>query len=144
MTFDICVLARQLPIALELARACPDVQFVLDHCGVPNVRNRALDPWRADIARLAALPNVACKISGLVAYADPLQWTIEDLRPFFEHVISAFGWDRVVWGSDWPVCTNSTSLSRWVEATHELLAGAGNDEKIGLLRRNALRIYRLF
>lgn len=143
LTFDLCVLARQLPIATALAAACPDVQFVLDHCGVPDVRAQALDPWRADIAALARLPHVACKISGLVAYADPERWSAEDLRPFVEHVIATFGWDRVVWGSDWPVCTLTADLTRWVAATHELLVGTTEDEKAKLLHANAAHFYRL-
>lgn len=143
LTFDLCVLARQLPVAAALARACPDTSFVLDHCGVPDVKARALDPWRADIERLAALPNVACKISGVVAYADPEGWTVADLRPFVEHCIASFGWDRVVWGSDWPVCTQTADLRRWVEATHQLLEGTSDDERARLLSRNAERLYRL-
>jgi len=143
LTFDLCVLARQLPIATALAAACPDVQFVLDHCGVPDVRARALDPWRADITALARLQNVACKVSGLIAYADPEHSSAEYLRPFVEHVIAKFGWDRVVWGSDWPVCTLTADLTRWVAATHELLAGTTLDEKAKLLHANATRFYRL-
>lgn len=142
LTFDLCVLARQLPIAARLADACPDVRFVLDHCGVPDVAGRALGPWRADLADLARRPNVACKVSGLVAYAGP-DWTVDDLRPFVEHAISAFGWDRVVWGSDWPVCTLTADLGRWVAATHALLAGASEEEKRKLLSANAERIYRI-
>ena len=143
LTFDLCVLARQLRIALHLARSCPDVQFILDHCGVPDVRGRALDPWRADLAAVARLPNVACKISGLVAYADPDGWSVEDLRPFVEHAIAVFGWDRVLWGSDWPVCNLTADLGRWVAATHDLLVGTSEDDKARLLGRNAERFYRL-
>jgi predicted TIM-barrel fold metal-dependent hydrolase len=143
MSFDICVQARQLPLALRIARACPEVQFILDHCGVPNVKDRALDPWRAHIAELAREPNLACKVSGIVAYADPQGWTADDLRPFVEHVIESFGWDRVVWGSDWPVCTLTADLGRWVAASRTIIAGesAGNQTK--LLNGNARRLYRL-
>ena len=143
LPFDLCVRADQLPIGLELAKACPRVQFILDHCGVPNVKDRDLDPWRANITALSALPNVACKVSGIVAYADPRGWTVAELRPFFDHVVAAFGWGRVVWGSDWPVCTLAADLTRWVAATHELLAGASLDEKRKLLSGNAGRLYRL-
>jgi predicted TIM-barrel fold metal-dependent hydrolase len=143
LSFDLCVLPRQLPIATKLARKCPDVQFIVDHCGVPNVKDRELDPWRQNMRSLAALPNVACKISGIVAYGDPVNWTGADLKPFFEHCIEAFGWDRVVWGSDWPVCTLTADLGRWVAATHELLAGTSDGEKERLLSRNAERIYWL-
>jgi predicted TIM-barrel fold metal-dependent hydrolase len=143
LTFDFCVLPRQIPIALDIARRCSDVQFILDHCGVPDVKARALEPWRAHIRAIAALPNVAAKVSGIVAYADPTGWTVDDLRPYVEHVIECFGWDRVVWGSDWPVCTLTADLTRWVAATRELIAGASPEEQAKLLSRNAERIYRL-
>jgi predicted TIM-barrel fold metal-dependent hydrolase len=142
LTFDLCLLARQLPLGVALARKCPDVQFVLDHCGVPDVAGEALDPWRERIRQLAALPNVVAKISGIVAYARP-DWTVSDLRPFVEHVIESFGWNRVVWGSDHPVCTKTANLSRWVAATRTLIAGASEDEQAALLHRNAERVYRL-
>jgi predicted TIM-barrel fold metal-dependent hydrolase len=142
LSFDLCVLARQLPIAEKLAQSCPDVRFVLDHCGVPDIAGRALDPWREGITRMAALPNVACKISGVVAYAGA-DWTTEDLRPYVEHCIQAFGWDRVVWGSDWPVCTLTADLARWVRATEALLAGCADSERDRLFSLNARRIYRL-
>jgi len=142
LSFDICVQARQLPLALRIARACPDVQFILDHCGVPKVKDRELDPWRSHIKTLAAEPNVAAKISGVVAYADA-GWTVDDLRPFVEHVIASFGWDRVVWGSDWPVCTLTADLGRWVTATRAIIASESQDNQAKLLNANARRIYRL-
>ncbi|MBV9480402.1 MAG: amidohydrolase [Acidobacteria bacterium] len=143
LSFDICVLDRQLPIAINLVRACPDVTFILDHCGVPRVKERVLDPWRTHIVELSSFPNVYCKISGLVAYADPLRWTAEDLRPYVEHVLSSFGWDRVMFGSDWPVCTVSASYQKWVETLASLteMAGAANQRK--LFYENAVRVYRL-
>jgi predicted TIM-barrel fold metal-dependent hydrolase len=141
-SFDLCVQARQLPLALRIARACPDVQFILDHCGVPPVKDRAFDPWRADMKALAAEPNVACKISGIVTYAG-VDWTADDLRPFVEHVIESFGWDRVVWGSDWPVCTLTADLGRWVAATRTIIADESTDNQQKLLNGNARRLYRL-
>ena len=143
LSFDLCVLPRQIPTAIALARACPDVQFVLDHCGVPDVKARAMEPWRAGVAAIAALPNVAAKLSGIVAYAAPDTWTVDDLRPYAEFVIERFGWDRVMWGSDHPVCTRAASLGRWMAATHALLQGASESEKARLLGLNARRIYRL-
>jgi predicted TIM-barrel fold metal-dependent hydrolase len=144
LTFDLCLLARQLPVGMELVRACPDTTFVLDHCGVPDVKTGVLSPWREYIREFATLPNVAaCKISGIVTYADPDTWTTEDLRPWFEHVIACFGWDRVVWGGDWPVCTLSSSLARWVETTRTLAAGASESERARLFHLNAERIYRV-
>jgi predicted TIM-barrel fold metal-dependent hydrolase len=142
LTFDLCTRASQLPIAAELVDACPSVTFILDHCGVPDVKGRAFDPWRADLRALAQRPNVSCKISGLVAYA-AANWTVADLRPWVEHVIASFGWDRVVWGGDWPVCTLGAPLSRWVEAIKELTAGASVDERARLFHRNAEHLYRV-
>jgi len=143
LSYDICVLDRQLPIAINLARHCPHVTIILDHCGVPRVKDRVLDPWRQNIAELAKLPNVNCKVSGLVAYADPAHWTIEDLRPYVDHVISCFGWDRVMFGSDWPVCTLSATYKRWVEALRAITQNAGEANQRKLFCDNAVRVYRL-
>jgi predicted TIM-barrel fold metal-dependent hydrolase len=141
--FDICVRADQLDKAIALADACPDVQFVLDHCGVPAVKDRIEHPWRRDMTEIARRPHVAVKISGVVAYADGATWTLDDIRPYVEHPIESFGWNRVVWGSDWPVCTLTASLSTWVAATLALTRGCSADERNQLLSGNARRIWRL-
>lgn len=143
LTFDICVLARQIPLATRLARECPRVQFILDHCGVPDVASGRLDPWRKHIREIANLPNVACKVSGVVAYCAPSEVSAEAIRPYVEHCLEQFGWDRVVWGSDWPVCTMRASLQRWVEITNLLIATADEGDMRKLARDNAIRIYRL-
>jgi predicted TIM-barrel fold metal-dependent hydrolase len=143
LSFDLCVLARQLPIALNLASQCPDVAFVLDHCGVPDVKGRSLDPWRAHIRELSNLPNVSCKISGLVAYANPVNWQAEDLRPFVDHAIESFGWDRVMFGSDWPVCNLTASYQQWVTTLLSLTHAAGEAKQRKFFHDNAIRIYRL-
>ena len=141
--FDLCVRADQIGKAVALADLAPRVQFVLDHCGVPDVKGRAEHPWREDIAEIARRPNVAVKISGVVAYADAATWTLDDIRPFVEHAIASFGWDRVVWGSDWPVCTLGGSLSTWLAAIQALTQGASVDERDRLFARNARRLWRL-
>jgi predicted TIM-barrel fold metal-dependent hydrolase len=143
LCFDICVLARQLPVAINLASKCPHVAFVLDHCGVPEVKDQVVDPWSGHIRELSKLPNVSCKISGLVAYANPANWRVEDLRPFVDHVIESFGWDRVMFGSDWPVCNLAASYQQWVETVLFLTHAAGEANQIKLFHDNALRIYRL-
>jgi predicted TIM-barrel fold metal-dependent hydrolase len=142
LNFDICMRADQLPLAAALADSAPDVTFVLDHCGVPDVAAGALEPWRSHIVELARRPNVNAKISGIVAYAKP-DWTVSDLAAFAEPVIEAFGWDRVVWGSDHPVCTKTANLTRWVEASRQIVSGASEDEQARLFHRNAERIYRV-
>ena len=143
LSFDICVLARQLPVAINLASKCPHVAFVLDHCGVPEVKDQVVDPWSGHIRELSKLPNVSCKISGLVAYANPANWRAEDLRPFVDHVIESFGWDRVMFGSDWPVVNLAASYQQWVETVLSLTHAAGEANQIKLFHDNALRIYRL-
>ncbi|ESX90167.1 hypothetical protein X756_06315 [Mesorhizobium sp. LSHC412B00] len=95
------------------------------------------------MTEIARRPNVIGKISGVVAYADAGSWTVETLRPYVEHTIGCFGWDRVVWGSDWPVCTLGGGLATWVTATHALIAGASPDERAKLLSGNARRTWKL-
>ncbi|HEX9167339.1 MAG TPA: amidohydrolase [Roseiarcus sp.] len=141
--FDLCVRPDQIDKAIALADVAPGVQFVLDHCGVPAIKDRAEHPWREKIVEIAQRPNVSVKISGVVAYADEGTWTVADIRPFVEHTIERFGWDRVVWGSDWPVCTVTASLSTWVAAMHAITLGCTTDERRRLLSANARRIWRL-
>src|ERR1700674_1419059 len=143
LSFDICVLAPQLPLAIGLVSLCPDVTFILDHCGVPQVREKILDPWRSNIREIAKSPNVFCKISGLVNYADPNNWTAEDLRPYVDHAIESFGWDRVLFGSDWPVCTLSASYRQWVDVLLSLTRSAGDAKQKQLFHDNDIRVYRL-
>ena len=143
LSFDLCVLARQLPIALELIRKCPDIHFILDHCGNPPVKQGTLEPWRAYVSEIADCPNVVCKVSGLVANADPEKWTPVDLRPFLEHAFECFGWERVLFGSDWPVCTLVASYRRWVEALSFIVRSESEENRNKLFHENALRVYRL-
>lgn len=142
LSFDLCVQARQLPMGRALVERCPDVSFVLDHCGNPPIAGGDLDAWRVDIAAIAALPNVAGKISGIVNHA-AAGWTPEHLRPVVEHMVACFGWDRLVWGSDHPVATLGGGLTAWVEAVRTIVAGCSADEQARLFHRNAERIYRL-
>lgn len=140
--FDICVTTAQLPKAITLVDACPRVSFVIDHCGIPAIKDGMTESWRDAIAALAKRPHVNLKISGIIAYASET-WRLDDLKPFVEHCVSSFGWDRVVWGSDWPVCTLNGSLSTWVAATQALIGGASLEEREKFLSRNAIRIWRL-
>lgn len=142
-TFDLCVLPRQITKAIELVDLAPDTQFILDHCGVPDIVSGEMDFWRAAVADIAKRPNVTAKISGVIAYADPTNWSVETLRPYVEHVVDSFGFDRLVWGSDWPVCTLGGGLATWVGTTHVLFAGYSPQEREKLYAENARRIWRL-
>ena len=143
LTFDLCMLPRQLDRAVALIDLNPRVRFILDHCGVPDIRDEMWSPWAERVRDIARRPNVIAKISGIVAYAEAGNWSVETLRPYVEHVIGAFGWDRVIWGSDWPVCTLGGGLSTWVAATHALTAGCSADERDRLYQANARHIWRL-
>ena len=142
LPFDLCVLPQQAPVVRALVDLNPDVQFVFDHCGVPDIKGGDITLWRDTITEMARRPNVVAKISGICAYAAE-NWILDDLRPYVEHTIACFGWDRVVWGSDWPVCTLNGSLSVWVAATHALLAGCSVEERAKLLHLNAARVWAL-
>ncbi len=144
LSFDLCVLARQLPIAIRLVEKCPRVSFILDHCGFPLIAERVMDPWRDLVRTLAGFPNVvACKISGVLANVDPQRWSAEDLRPYFEHVLECFGWDRVMFGSDWPVCTLDTTFEGWVDTVSFLAQARTESERCRLFCDSAVRVYRL-
>ena len=143
LAFDMCFLARQLPIALDLARTCDDQTLVLDHCGVPDIAAGAFDDWAKGITALAALPHVHAKISGISAYCTPGTASTATLAPWVDHVITSFGADRCVWGSDWPVVNLGAGLPDWLQITRELLRGLTESEQSAITNATARRIYRL-
>src|SRR5262249_47504004 len=134
---------HQLPSAIALVKACPNTRFVLDHAAKPGIASAELDPWRADIERIAALPNVVCKLSGLVTEADPARWTVEALRPYVDHVLACFEVERVFLGSDWPVIKTASSYARWVDAARALVDPLPPSERRAVFMDNARRTYRL-
>jgi len=140
LPFDICMLQRQLGLALELVDACPDTQFILDHCGVPAVAADQFADWADRMARLAERANVVVKLSGISAYGPP-DWTRVTLAPYVDHLLHHFGPARMVWGSDSPVCTLQSSLGEWVATTHALLDGLTAEERQLILATNARRIW---
>jgi predicted TIM-barrel fold metal-dependent hydrolase len=140
LTFDLCFLGRQLALAYELAASCPGTQFVLDHCGVPDIAGGVFESWREGMRKFASLPNVACKVSGVLAYCAPWNATLDSVRPYIEQTIEFFGWDRVLWGSDWPVCTITSTLREWVSISRSIVSSATDSEQRKLFRENAIRI----
>jgi L-fuconolactonase len=143
LTFDICINHTQLANTLKLVRQCPEVRFIMDHIAKPDIKSGLLDPWRAEMRALASLPNVWCKLSGLATEADHDNWTDTDLRPYIDHVIECFGFDRVIFGGDWPVSTLATDYPRWVATVDDAVKGASLDELQRLFVRNAEAFYRV-
>jgi len=142
-SFDICIRHHQLPMVVELVRQCPDTRFILDHVGKPAIKDHVLDPWREHLTQLAALPNVWCKVSGLVTEADPQRWTPDDLAPYLAYALEVFGEDRVMFGGDWPVLLLASSYDQWIEALDSLTRHLSSEAKRKLWAENARHFYRL-
>lgn len=143
LSFDLCIKHPQLANTIKLVRQCPDVQFVLDHVGKPDIKAHRLDPWRAELRELATLENVWCKLSGMATEADHATWTPADLRPYIDHVMECFGAGRVMFGGDWPVSTLATDYPRWVATVDEALRGVSADDLRRIYVSNAETFYRI-
>jgi L-fuconolactonase len=143
LSFDICVKHWGLVFAIELARRCPEVSFVLDHIGKPGIKHGLREPWWSQMRELARLPNVACKISGVITEADHAAWRPEQVMPYVAHAIECFGFDRVLYGSDWTVSKLSHRYPDWVDMIDRVIAGSSPEEQRQLYRETAIRVYRL-
>jgi L-fuconolactonase len=119
------------------------VRFIVDHIGKPFIHEKQLEPWKTHIRELAAMPNVWCKMSGLVIEADHAKWTPDDLRPYVEHVLDCFGMNRVMFGGDWPVIVQAATIPQWIDALDSLTAGYSRGERMALFHDNATAFYRL-
>jgi L-fuconolactonase len=142
--FEFLTYSRHLPFVLEVLDAVPGLRAVIDHISKPEIRVGKLDPWRDWIAAVAQHPNLFCKLSGMVTEADHQHWCAEDLRPYVEHVVASFGFDRVMFGSDWPVCLLAGSYDQVIGALNEILATKlDKDKEEKLFGLNAARFYKL-
>jgi L-fucono-1,5-lactonase len=143
LVYDLLVRPRELPAALALARRLPDVTFVIDHVAKPPIAAGVLEPWASLMAKFGDLENVACKVSGMVTEAEWAAWTPADLRPYVDHVLDVFGPDRLLFGSDWPVCLLAASYEQVVDAARELLGALGEGEVAKVFGETARRVYRI-
>jgi L-fuconolactonase len=143
LVYDILIFARHLPAAIEFVDMHPNQIFVLDHIAKPEIAKGILDPWRLNIAELAKRQNVYCKLSGMVTEANWLKWDIADLKPYVDVVLDAFGPDRLMAGSDWPVCLLATTYSGWFATLQKLLQPLSEAEKESIFGRVATKVYRL-
>jgi L-fuconolactonase len=139
-SFDICATHNQLGEVVELVTRCPDTRFVLDHCGKPAIRDGLFEPWTRHVRALAERGNVTCKLSGLLTEAAP-QCSDNDLIPYAEHVVSCFGTDRMMYGSDWPVLTVAGEYSRWFAFTQKFTSGWTSNERHAFYVGNAFHTY---
>ncbi len=143
LTYDVLVVERQLPAAIQLVDRHPNQPFVLDHVAKPRIAAGEIEPWRSRIQELARRPHVVCKLSGMVTEADFQCWSIEDLRPYVETVLEAFGPGRLLFGSDWPVCTVASSYSRWISVVNAFLSDLSSNEQESVFGGNAAKFYGL-
>lgn len=142
LTFDALALPQHLGALRKLLDRHPDMRVVIDHGSKPLIRDGIISGWAEDMAALASGSQAFCKMSGLVTEAKP-DWTTEDLRPYVDHLLNTFGPDRLIWGSDWPVCTLASSYARWLEVTDALLGPVAQTDRDAIFGTNAARAYAL-
>ncbi len=142
LTFDALTLPQHLGPLRNLLARHPDMKVVIDHGSKPLIRDAILEGWAEDMAALASETNAWCKLSGLVTEAAS-DWTVDDLRPYVDHLLNTFGPSRLIWGSDWPVCTLASSYERWLETTDLLLSQLSSSERDAVMGGNAARAYNL-
>ena len=143
LVYDLVVLPHQLPACTKAAAALPQLTFALDHLGKPPIASGALKPWATDLHALAALPNTVAKLSGLVTEAAPGSWTVDDLRPYTDTALEAFGPTRLMFGSDWPVCTGRATYGEVLSVAEELTAHLAERDRIEIFEGTADRVYGL-
>ena len=143
LSFDICIRHSQLAAATELARRCPSTSLILDHAAKPDLRSGVLDPWRSQISAIAALPNVACKLSGLVTEAGTASADPARFAPAVAHLLETFGPDRLLFGSDWPVMKLASTYTCWLGMARNLVAHLAAPAQEAIFSGNAARVYRL-
>jgi L-fuconolactonase len=144
LAFDFLTYARQLPSVLKVLEKVPNLRAVVDHLSKPEIKARKMEPWKSLIREVAQHENVYCKLSGMVTEADLKNWTPDDLRPYVEHVVEAFGLERVMFGSDWPVCLQAATYDRVIEALYTILEPAldARSEQ-AVFGSNAMQFYRI-
>lgn len=142
LSFDLCANHQQLPAAIDLVKATPHIKHAVNHCGGPDIEGKQFQPWADHISELASFDNVYCKISGIVTTASE-NWTKEELKPYINHLVTAFGYDRLMFGSDWPVCTLAAEYQQWVEALLWAIQDATDADRQKLFHDNATQFYRI-
>jgi len=143
LTYDILIYDRQLPLAIEFVDGHTHQPFVLDHLAKPQVATNLLAPWRAKLCELARRENVMCKVSGLATQTGSNDWGLEDLRPYLDTVLEAFGPRRLMFGSDWPVCLLATTYARWYESIVHWAEPLTSGERSWLFGGAAINAYHI-
>ena len=143
LSYDLLVHTRHLEHVKKVADECPELHLVIDHLAKPPIARREIDEWAGEIKEIASRPNVWCKLSGLVTEADWANWRVEDLQPYVEKALEYFGPDRMMFGSDWPVCLLAASYDQVLESFELLLAGLDDKDKRRVFSESAIEFYRI-
>ena len=141
--YDLLLRPRHLPVVAELVERVPDLPMVIDHIAKPMIAQRVMDGWAEDMERIAKIPHIHVKLSGMVTEANPAKWSAEDLRPYVQHVLRLFGPDRLMFGSDWPVCLLAGSWKEVLAAFTQALGAQSIDLREKILGETAQRFYKL-
>ena len=141
--FELCITHDQMEECIELMSRLPASPVVLDHCGKPGIRDGEIDRWKTNIERLSGFDQLYCKVSGLLTEADHLHWTMDEITPYMDHVLACFGIDRIMYGSDWPVCTLAGGYLKWYEVVSKWTKAWDADEVRRFYHDNAMQFYRL-
>ncbi len=141
LSYDLLIFPEQLAAAIEMVSKFPEQPFVLDHIAKPYIKEGILEPWAAQLSELAKRPNVWCKLSGMITEADPLCWKASDLRPYLDAVLDAFGPDRLMMGSDWPVSLLAADYARTMQVVTDYVSRLSDAEQAGVLGGNCARFY---
>jgi len=143
LTYDVLIYVKHLSIAYEFVKQFPDQPFVLDHLAKPDIKSQEVANWSAGFRKLASFPNVCCKLSGMVTEADWQQWQASDMQPYLETALDAFGTDRLMIGSDWPVCKLAAEYDRAIAPIEQFVGTLSETEQRKILRENALTFYNI-
>jgi len=143
LTYDVLVFPKQLPAAIALVKKFPNQQFVVDHMAKPPIKKGEIKAWKNNIEVLAECPNVVCKLSGMLTEANLKEWKFSDFTAYMDVVFTAFGIERILYGSDWPVCLLAATYTEQLEVVEEYISKFSIEDKAKIMGRNAVRFYNL-
>ena len=143
LTYDLLLRPQHIKYVAPLVERVPDLRMVVDHIAKPLIASGVIEPWATDMASVAAIPGLYCKVSGMVTEADHSRWTADDLKPYVSHVVELFGYGRLMWGSDWPACLRAATYHQVLRATRNAVGPISGADKARLMGQNAADFYRL-
>ena len=143
LTYDILIIPEQLPAVIELAQKFPKQQFVIDHIAKPSIKDAKMDDWKDNMKALSRFPNVFCKVSGMVTEADWENWTPKDFTKYLDVILDAFGVDRVLYGSDWPVCLLAAKYGEQLDVLERYISHLSEGQITNIMGDNAIKFYNL-